>query len=47
MGGNVITISFENVVTISICALLGYGLLVGANMLYAQLTASNQGALAS
>ena len=47
MGGNVITISFENVVTITICALLGYGLLVGANMLYSQLTSSNQGEAAA
>lgn len=37
-GGAIISITPANIITISICALLGYGLLVGANMAYQKLT---------
>jgi hypothetical protein len=38
MERTLITLTPANVITVSLCALLGYGLLVGANMLYKNMT---------
>jgi hypothetical protein len=43
MDRSFITITPANIVTIMICGLLGYGMLVGASMLYKKITPSMGG----
>ena len=38
MERTLITLTPANVITVSLCGLLGYGLLVGASMLYKKMT---------
>ena len=43
MDRTLLTLTPANVITISLCALLGYGLLVGAVMLYSKMTGNKVG----